>query len=95
MSLVRHSPAHQDPQALAAGCAEWSRYMRILDRQLAGTGAYVAGSQFTLADIPIGLSVNRWFETPFEHPHLPAVRDYYERLSERPAYHLHGRNGTP
>ena len=39
MSLVRHSPAHQDPQALAAGCAEWSRYMRILDRQLAGTGA--------------------------------------------------------
>jgi len=95
MSLVRHSPAHQDPQALAAGCAEWSRYMRILDRQLASTGAYVAGSQFTLADIPIGLSVNRWFETPFEHPHLPAVRDYYERLSERPAYHLHGRNGTP
>lgn len=95
MSLVRHSPAHQDPQALAAGCADWARYMHILDRQLAATGAYVAGSQFTLADIPIGLSVNRWFETPFEHPHLPAVRDYYERLSERPAYHLHGRNGTP
>ena len=95
MSLVRHSPAHQDPQALAAGCADWARYMHILDRQLASTGAYVAGSQFTLADIPVGLSVNRWFETPFEHPHLPAVRDYYERLSERPAYHLHGRNGTP
>lgn len=95
MSLVRHSPAHQDPQALAAGCADWARYMRILDSQLASTGAYVAGSQFTLADIPIGLSVNRWFETPLEHPQLPAVRDYYERLSERPAYHLHGRNGTP
>lgn len=95
MSLVRHSPTHQDPQALAAGCADWARYMRILDGQLASTGAYVAGSQFSLADIPIGLSVNRWFETPLEHPHLPAVRDYYERLSERPAYHLHGRNGTP
>lgn len=66
MSLVRHSPAHQDPQALAAGCADWSRYMHILDHQLASTGAYVAGSQFTLADIPIGLSVNRWFETPFD-----------------------------
>ncbi|WP_406819115.1 glutathione S-transferase family protein [Pseudomonas sp. KnCO4] len=95
MSLVRHSPAHQDSQALAAGCADWARYMRILEGQLASTGAYVAGSQFTLADIPIGLSVNRWFETPLEHPQLPAVRDYYERLSERPAYHLHGRNGTP
>ncbi|GLO59277.1 glutathione S-transferase [Pseudomonas sp. ITEM 17296] len=95
MSLVRHSPAHQDPQALAAGRAEWSRYMQILDRQLAATGAYVAGDMFTLADIPIGLSVNRWFETPFEHPDLPAVRAYYERLSKRRAFCLHGRNGTP
>ncbi|MBC3482691.1 glutathione S-transferase [Pseudomonas sp. SWRI59] len=95
MSLVRHSPAHQDPQALAAGCAEWGRHMQILERQLAATGAYVAGSRFTLADIPIGLSVNRWFETPFEHPHLPAVRAYYERLSQRRAFCLHGRNGTP
>ena len=32
------------------------------------------------ADIAIGLSVNRWYETPFEHPSLPAVRAYYERL---------------
>ncbi|CAM3742811.1 Glutathione S-transferase GstB [Pseudomonas reidholzensis] len=95
MSLVRQSPAHQDAQALRAGCAEWSRYMQILERQLAATGAYVAGDTFTLADIPIGLSVHRWFETPFEHPHLPAVSDYYERLSERPGFRLHGRNGTP
>jgi glutathione S-transferase len=93
MSLVRHSPAHQDAQALAAGCADWSRHMRILEQQLAATGAYVAGDSFTLADIPIGLSVNRWFETPFEHPHLPAVRDYYQRLSERAGFLAHGRNG--
>lgn len=95
MSLVRHSPSHQAPEALAAGLAEWARYMGILDRQLAKTGAYVAGEHFSLADIPIGLSVNRWFETPFDHPHLPAVSDYYERLSERAGFRLYGRNGTP
>ncbi|WP_110968814.1 glutathione S-transferase family protein [Pseudomonas huaxiensis] len=95
MSLVRQSPSHQAPEALAAGLAEWARYMGILDRQLAKTGAYVAGEHFSLADIPIGLSVNRWFETPFDHPHLPAVSDYYERLSERAGFRLHGRNGTP
>lgn len=95
MSLVRHSPSHQNPEALAAGLAEWTRYMGILDRQLAKTGAYVAGEHFSLADIPIGLSVNRWFETPFDHPHLPAVSDYYERLSERAGFRLYGRNGTP
>jgi len=95
MALVRHSPAHQDADALAVGCAEWARHMRILEQQLAATGAYVTGPSFCLADIVLGLSVNRWFETPLEHPHLPAVRDYYERLSSRAGFRLYGRNGTP
>ena len=95
MSLVRHSPEHQDSLALAAACNDWSRHMEILNRQLESTGAYVAGNEFSLADIPIGLSVNRWFETPLAHPDFPAVSDYYERLSQRPGYLLHGRNGTP
>ena len=57
--------------------------MEILEGQLLRTGAYVAGETFSLADIAIGLSVNRWYETPFEHPSLPAVRAYYERLGVR------------
>lgn len=95
MSLVRHSPAHQDSAALAQACSTWSRHMAILDRQLETTGAYVSGDAFSLADIAIGLSVQRWFATPLEHPPLPAVAAYYERLSQRPGYLLHGRNGTP
>ena len=95
MSLVRLSPAHQDSQAIEASCAEWSRYMQILDRQLEATGGYVAGSRFSLADIPVGLSVNRWFHTPFERPPLAAVSDYYARLSERPGFCLYGNNGMP
>ncbi|MDR6711636.1 glutathione S-transferase [Pseudomonas hunanensis] len=95
MSLVRHSPAHQDAQTLREGCAQWSTYMQVLERQLAAGNAYVAGEAFTLADIAIGLSVNRWFETPLDHPPLPAVSDYYDRLCERPGFRLYGRNGTP
>ncbi|ALU60599.1 glutathione S-transferase [Pseudomonas syringae] len=95
MALVRRSTEHQDPAAIAASCAQWARHMQILDRQLEKTGTYVCGERFTLADIPIGLSVNRWFETPLEHPDLPAVNAYYERLSHRSGYLLYGRNGTP
>ena len=69
--------------------------MQILNRQLESTGAYIAGEEFSLADIPVGLSVNRWFETPLDHPELPAVSAYYERLCRRPEYLLHGKNGTP
>lgn len=95
MALVRKSPDYQDSQALAAGCKEWSRNMQILNDQLQATGAYVAGREFSLADIPIGLSVNRWFETPLDHPHLPAVTEYYQRLTGRAGYDVYGRNGTP
>ncbi|NVM79932.1 glutathione S-transferase [Duganella sp. SG902] len=95
MGLVRGSAAHSDAQAIAASAAEWNRLMTLLDAQLASTGAYVAGGQFTLADIALGLSLNRWLSTPIEHPALPALQAWSNRLSTRPAYLLHGANGVP
>ena len=94
MALVRRDPAFDDPRQIAASTTTWNRMMSILDARLAATQAFVAGADFTLADIPIGLSVNRWLMTPIERPSLPAVRAYYERLSARPAFLKHGRNGV-
>jgi len=93
MALVRRDPAFDDPRQIAASTATWNRMLSILDERLAATQAFVAGADFTLADIPIGLSVNRWLMTPIERPSLPAVLAYYERLSARPAFQKHGRNG--
>ena len=95
MGLVRQSQAHADPIATAASLSKWNHLVGLLDRQLARTGAFVCGADFTLADIVIGLAVNRWFMTPMARPDLPAVQAYYDRLSERPAFLAHGRNGTP
>jgi len=95
MALVRKSPTHNDAQALAASADEWNRLMQLLDAQLEKTGAFAAGPSFTLADVVLGLATNRWWMTPIAHPRLPAVQDYYQRLSQRPAFLLHGRNGTP
>ena len=95
MGLVRRSAAHQDAAAIAASAAAWNRHMAILERQLALSGDFVAGPAFTLADIVLGLSVNRWFMTPIERPALPRIAAYYDRLAERPGFRLHGRNGTP
>lgn len=95
MSLVRRSPAHSDPQAVAASVTNWNRHMTLLDEQLARTGAFATGAQFTLADIVLGLATHRWFMTPLERPELSAVTDYYERLSQRPGFLAHGRNGVP
>jgi len=94
-ALVRHNPEHPDPDRINAGTASWTGKMSILEGQLSATGAYVAGPAFTLADIPIGLSVNRWFSTPLHRPDFPSVSAYYARLSQRPAFMAYGRNGQP
>ena len=95
MALVRRSPAHADPTAIEQSIRGWNRHMSILEDQLTATGAYVAGSTFTLADIVIGLSTHRWLKSPIDRPDLPAVNAYYERLSERPPFLLHARDGMP
>lgn len=93
--LVRKNTTEPDLERLDQSLKAWTRHVAILNEQLEQTGKYVAGEDFSLADIPIGLSVNRWFMTPFEQPVFPAVKAYYERLSARPAFVKHGRNGTP
>ena len=95
MGLVRKSAAHQDAQAIEASAASWNRHMAILEGQLAKSDDFVAGATFTLADIGLGLSVNRWFMTPIERPDLPHVQAYYDRLATRAGFRQHGRNGTP
>lgn len=92
---VRMAPFKDDPDAIKTGIAEWTRQMERLEAHLASGALFVAGSTFTVGDIPVGLIVNRWFGIPFEKPALPQLTAYYDRLAERPAFRTHGRNGTP
>jgi glutathione S-transferase len=93
MHLVRHSPIHQDLERVEQSIQAWSKHMHILDQQLEKTGAHVAGQSFSLADVVIGLSVQRWYLTPFEKIDFPNVKTYYQRLSQRDAYLRWGNNG--
>ena len=94
MGLVRKDPRFQDPTAMKESIAAWTRCVQIVESQLQRTGALIAGPQFTLADIVLGLSVHRWKMTPFAHPELPAVERWYMTLNQRPAFMRHGNNGT-
>ena len=95
LGLIVKQPAYQDPKLIESGINEWSNQMKLLDKHLAANGPYLMGDSFTLADVPAGLVVNRWFSIPFDKPDLKAVAAYYDRLGERPAYRAHGRNGSP
>jgi glutathione S-transferase len=95
LGLVVKSPAYSDRLVTEAAIAGWTHQMRLFDGYLAERGPFVAGDHFTIADIPVGLAVNRWFGISFTKPEYKAVSAYYDRLAERPAYRTHGRNGTP
>ena len=64
------------------------RNLRILDAVLARR-AYVAGDKFTLADIPSGVHLYRYFTMGTAVPELANVEAWYRRLSERSAYREH------
>ena len=85
-ALSRRTPGYDDPARIAESARAWNAAMALLDAQLARTGAHVAGGDFTLADVVLGLSAHRWKRTPIDHAALPAVEAWYGRLRERPAF---------
>lgn len=93
-AIVRKSPLHADPALIERSIEQWTHMMTILDGQLERTGGHVAGAGFSLADVPVGVSVARWLATPIAHKPLPAVDAYVERLRSRPGFQAFG-NGYP
>ena len=88
---LMRTPAEQRDQASALASAErTARLLTIVDAQVAKQ-PYLAGDHITLADVPAGIQVYRWMNMPldligYERPDLPALKAWYERLTQRPVY---------
>lgn len=57
----------------------------LLDRTL-GERPFITGDKLSLADIPAGTSLYRYFELDIQRPALPNVQAWYQRLQQRSAY---------
>jgi glutathione S-transferase len=89
-------PPWNNPWFVSQGRKDLTHLMGLLNDELQAKRPFLLGARFTLADIPVGLVVNRWYcLAGLDRPDLPALQRYYDRLSERPAYRKHGRNGLP
>lgn len=86
--FYRTPPEHRDMRAVNAAVARCTSHMRLLDRILADT-PYLAGATLTLADIPAGTALFRYFGLEIERPDVPNVARWYERLQQRRAYRAH------
>jgi glutathione S-transferase len=89
--LVRTPAEQRDLKAVAASIEESARAWRLIDATLS-RHSYIAGADFTLCDIPWGVHAHRWFGMNYlglARPEMPALRAWYDRLCERPAYQQH------
>ncbi|MEO1265044.1 MAG: glutathione S-transferase family protein, partial [Pseudomonadota bacterium] len=71
-------PNFDDPKFLEPALAAWTRQMQALDAHLSSGQTYLLGDEFTAADIPVGLFVNRWLLMPdIARPDFDHVQRYY------------------
>ncbi|MDA8586800.1 glutathione S-transferase family protein [Rhodobacteraceae bacterium] len=82
---IRLPTAKRDPQKLATALDQLNAQYSIAEAALAGK-SYILGDQLSLADIPLGASLFRYFDVDIDRPGFPALAAYYERLKARPAY---------
>ncbi len=88
---VRTPVAKRNAELLAQKALKASEVLSILEAHL-GNHSYIAGTAFSVGDIPLGAVIYRYFNVPVERPKLPNIEAWYERLTERPAYKDHVMN---
>jgi GSH-dependent disulfide-bond oxidoreductase len=73
------------PYAIRRYADEVDRLFGVLDAQLAKTGAWVAGGDYTIADMAIFPWVRTWKAQQVALDGFPAVRRWYDEVFARPA----------
>jgi glutathione S-transferase len=86
--VVRTAPADQDHAAISHAVAKFGNLLGIAEAQLQRHD-FLAGDDFTLADVQFGHVLYRYFDIAIARPDFPALRRYYEALTTRPAFREH------
>ncbi len=86
--FYRTPEAQRNQTAIKIKIERCANHFRLLDSILSDR-AFMLGNELTLADIPIGTSLYRYFNLEIDRPNIPHVEAWYERLQERPGYRNH------
>jgi len=64
---------------------EAKRLYGVMDRQIAQTGAYIAGDEYSVADIAIFPWLRSWENQGIDWADYPALKVWFDRIAARPA----------
>jgi glutathione S-transferase len=83
--FYRTPEAQRNWPAIRSSLKACTRHLSLLDELLGGQ-PFLGGESLTLADIPAGTLLYRYYELEIERPDLPHVAAWYARLKERKSY---------
>jgi glutathione S-transferase len=86
--LIRTPAAERNLAGIEASAKRVGERFKLLDAHLKDR-AFIGGTRLTMADIPAGAMMYRYFTLPVERPSLPNVEAWYGRLTERAPYRDH------
>ncbi|PPR09422.1 MAG: Glutathione S-transferase GstB [Alphaproteobacteria bacterium MarineAlpha11_Bin1] len=86
--MVRTIPKDRDMAAIEDGRVILSAKMSIINKTLSDQ-RFMAGKNFTMGDIPLGIAAWRWFNMPIKREEYPHLERWVDALSQRPGYQQH------
>ncbi len=87
-ALTRPGMIDVDPETVRAKRDEVERILAMVDHYLGETD-YLAGDEFSIYDIPLGVQAYRWFNLDIERGKLDNLAAWYARISARSAFQDH------
>jgi len=86
--VVRTPKERQNAADIAKAVIHFEKNLRLANSILENR-TNLASEQFTAADIQFGHILFRYFDLPIDRADLPAVAEYYERLTQRRGFQEH------
>ncbi|CEJ81526.1 hypothetical protein VHEMI01647 [[Torrubiella] hemipterigena] len=83
--VVRTPKSKQNPEQIRGAIASLDKFLDIAETELSKK-TFLAGEEFTLADIQLGHALFRYFDIDIERKKRPNLERYYETLKGRKAF---------
>ena len=88
LGLIRTPPEKRDAAAIAASQAKTIEAMGMLEAELT-KHSFLVGDNLSIADIPVGIMVYRYWQLVPQHPAHPALKRWYAKLQSRAPFVTH------
>lgn len=86
--VIRSAAENRDEEKLAAAITAFENKLKLAQDNLS-RHKFLAGNDFTLADIQFGHILYRYFQLEITRADLPGIRHYYDVLTQMPHYRTH------